>query len=114
MIALLIPAHRPGEALAHLVQGLLRSKTFGAVLVIDDGSGPAFGPIFAGLSQQTGVQVLRHAVNLGKGAALKTGLNHLLTHHPEIAGVVTADADGQHHPEDIAGVAAALASRSRT
>ena len=49
------------------------------------------------LSSNPSATLLRHAVNLGKGAALRTGINHILTHGPEEAvGVVTADADGQH------------------
>jgi putative flippase GtrA len=48
-------------------------------------------------------------VNLGKGAALKTGMNFALVKFPDCPGVVTADADGQHHPEDIVKVAARLA-----
>ena len=47
-------------------------------------------------------------MNLGKGAALKTAFNHVLCTMPDLAGVVTADADGQHHPDDIERVAAAL------
>jgi putative flippase GtrA len=53
---------------------------------------------------------LRHAENYGKGAALKTGIAHVLNQFPQCAGVVTADADGQHHPEDIANVAAGLSA----
>jgi len=56
------------------------------------------------------VHLVHHAVNLGKGAALKTGMNYALVHFPNCCGVVTADADGQHHPEDIVRVAQRLRS----
>ncbi len=69
---------------------------------------PHFQPIFEQAAQLPGVQVLRHAVNLGKGAALKTGIRHALSEFPGLTGIVTADADGQHHPEDIERVAARL------
>ena len=49
--------------------------------------------------------MLRHAVNLGKGAALKNAINYALVEWPDLCGVVTADADGQHDPADIHGVA---------
>ena len=49
--------------------------------------------------------VLHHAHNRGKGAALKTGLEEITKHLPEMQGVVTADADGQHSPADILAVA---------
>lgn len=78
------------------------------VVVVDDGSTDAHTPIFRRLSEISGVTVQRHAVNLGKGAALKTGFNQLLTYLPEIKGAVTADADGQHLPSDILRIAAEL------
>jgi len=49
-------------------------------------------------------------VNLGKGTALKTGVNYVMLHFPDAHGAVTADADGQHRPEDILRVRAKLAS----
>jgi putative flippase GtrA len=43
---------------------------------------------------------------MGKGAALRTGMNHFLCHHNEGEVLVTADADGQHLPDDILRVGA--------
>lgn len=42
-----------------------------------------------------------HAVNQGKGRALKTAFNYCLLQDPDLVGCVTADSDGQHLPEDI-------------
>src|SRR5512140_3081815 len=100
----LIPAYKPSTGLIGLVRDLAASGSM-AVLLVDDGSGTEFRDTFAEAAQFPGVQLLRHAVNLGKGAALKTGINHALCTFPDIAGIVTADADGQHHPEDIRRVA---------
>ena len=71
------------------------------IIVVDDGSGPEFKELFEAVAAFTQVTVVPHAVNLGKGAALKTGINHILCVFPDTLGIVTADADGQHHPEDI-------------
>lgn len=95
---LLIPAYRPGPELPQLVAAL-ESGVFREVVVVDDGSGPEFASIFASCT----ATVLRHEANRGKGAALKTGIAHILKSRPEV-GIVTADADGQHAPEDIARV----------
>ena len=103
----LIPAYRPSAGLVDLVRDL-SARGMPAILLVDDGSGPEFRDIFDQAAQFPGVQVLRHAVNLGKGAALKTGINHALCVFPGLIGIVTADADGQHHPEDIERVAASL------
>jgi putative flippase GtrA len=76
--------------------------------VVDDGSRQECWEIFEEAGLVAGVTVLRHAVNLGKGAALKTAFNHALCEWPDAAGVVTADADGQHLTADILAVAARL------
>ena len=107
-IALLIPAYRPGRPLIELARGLAVEGVFAAMVIVDDGSGPDFTPVFAQLREIPFVEVVEHAVNLGKGAALKTGINHILCSKPSIAGIVTADADGQHHRDDVIKVARRL------
>jgi len=106
-VAAIIPAYCPSAGLVDLVRAL-SEKNFAAIVLVDDGSGPPFAEIFAQAAAFPAVRLLRHAVNLGKGAALKTAFNYALCEFPNLTGVVTADADGQHHPEDIERVAAAL------
>ncbi len=112
-IAALIPAYQPSPALVDLARQLTL-EGFLQVVVVDDGSGAEAAPLFAELQSIAGVTVLRHAVNLGKGSALKTGFNHVLCEYPDAKGVVTADADGQHAVADICRVAGRLASESET
>lgn len=106
-IAVLIPARRIEPALEPLVDALLDAG-FAAIVLVDDGSPLEDKPIFDSLAAKPGVHLLRHAVNLGKGRALKTGINHFLNALPGFAGLVTADADGQHSAADIARVAEVL------
>jgi len=70
---------------------------------VDDGSLPGHD-VFKAVEAR-GATVVTHAQNRGKGAALKTGFGWILGHMPDCAVVVTADADGQHRPADIARVA---------
>lgn len=98
-IALVIPAYQPDEILVRLVEQLCPDWQ-GPVVVVDDGSGEEAKPIFARV-EMLGVTVLHHCVNLGKGRALKTGFNACLCKPEPLIGCVTADADGQHKPEDI-------------
>lgn len=99
----LIPAFDPGPGLVPLVQEI---RQLGLdVLVVDDGSAPEYAFVFAEL-EDAGVPVARHAENRGKGAALKTGIRLLAEWGA--ACVVTADADGQHLPSDIAAVERAV------
>lgn len=96
----LIPAYQPDDTLVRL-SAQLEHEGFD-VLLVDDGSDAACAGVFAAADA---VQVLRHPVNRGKGAALKTGLAWLKEHAQAPCVVVTADADGQHLPGDILRVA---------
>jgi glycosyltransferase involved in cell wall biosynthesis len=106
-VAVLIPAREPDAGLPALVQQLMAAG-FGAVVVLDDGSSAAQAGTFAATAQIAGVHPLRHAVNLGKGRALKTGINYFLDALPGFTGLVTADADGQHIVADILRIAQSL------
>ena len=100
MFVILIPAYKPGPEFPQFVSELIELGAQ-AVVVVDDGSGPAFQSRFEEVTRHPEVRVLRHAINLGKGAALKTGINAILCDYPDAAVVVTADADGQHDPADV-------------
>ncbi|GAB2537960.1 glycosyltransferase [Brachybacterium huguangmaarense] len=92
-----IPALEPGAALLGLVAALTSDGI--GVLVVDDGSGPAWDTEFAAC-ERAGAAVVRLPVNRGKGAALRTALAEVRERWAG-AGVVTADADGQHTLADI-------------
>ena len=108
-IAVLIPARRLEPALAPLVDALAGAG-LGAVILVDDGSPLEDKEAFDSLARKPQVYLLRHAVNMGKGRALKSGINFFLTELQELSGLVTADADGQHSVEDILRVARRLAA----
>ena len=102
-----IPAYRPDAALPQLVSGLAAAPF--SIVVVDDGSGPVYEPVFAALPSPA-VTILRHETNRGKGAALRTAFLWIAEPRPDASGIVTADADGQHALPDILSVAAALAA----
>ncbi|MBP3656772.1 MAG: bifunctional glycosyltransferase family 2/GtrA family protein [Clostridia bacterium] len=94
----LIPAYKPDERLIDLTRELIENDL--RVMLVDDGGKETFRPIFEAC-EALGAKVAVHAVNQGKGRALKTGINACLNVWPDLCGVVTADADGQHTPKDI-------------
>ncbi|MBG0783490.1 MAG: phosphodiester glycosidase family protein [Anaerolineaceae bacterium] len=105
-IAVLIPALNPDHKLVDLVQAL---KLIGLmnIVVVDDGSDASSQAIFDKVQSQR-VEVCYHKDNRGKGAALKTGIAYIRNTQPDVTGIVTADADGQHSPDDILKVAQEL------
>lgn len=106
-VTVLIPAYQPDDKLVALVENL--RPVFAHIVIVDDGSTEGV-EVFDRIRPQVDV-VLKHEVNRGKGAALKTGFTWIRDHQGEMKGVVTADADGQHKVEDIRRVAEAVANR---
>ena len=105
--AVVVPSLHPVRE--HFIPFLeeLVQRAPGAVVVIDDGSGEEYRPVFV-QAERLGCLVLTHAENAGKGRALKTGLQHCVEHLPHLSGVITADSDGQHAVDDIERVATEL------
>ncbi len=106
-VAVVIPAYNPPDVLVDLVADLA-TRDFRTVIVVDDGSNSQRAGVFSSLEAVNNVVVLRHGVNRGKGAALKTGLEYAHRNCANLTGVVTADADGQHLVKDIVKVADVL------
>jgi dolichol-phosphate mannosyltransferase len=66
------------------------------VLVVDDGSSDGTD---ARLAEYSDLHVIRHEVNRGYGAALKTAFQFAIDQQYEV--IVTLDCDGQHEPQRI-------------
>ena len=97
-----IPVYNEGPRVGALLQEVAREIPLDRVVVVDDGSHPAVDRASLG-----GARVLRHAINLGKGMALRTGCEQALAQGA--TAVVLMDGDGQHEPRDIPRLLAALA-----
>lgn len=93
---IVIPAYQPDEELISVVKSLSQYQ----ILVVDDGSGSKYDEIFNKVGD-CGAEVIRYAVNHGKGYALKIAFRHLLNSDLSIDWVITVDADGQHKAVDI-------------
>lgn len=87
-IAALIPAFDCARTIADVVRGASRHCEH--VLVVDDGSSDET----AQLARAAGAEVIRHEVNRGKGAALRSGMIRLLAQG--FTHAFSVDGDGQH------------------
>lgn len=105
-----IPAFRPDNKLIELVQQCLAMNFLRGIVIVDDGSGQQYHPIFAVLDKLDSVIVIHHQKNQGMGGAIKTGIAEVLHTTPDATGIVTFDADGQHRPEDVRRVVGSFAA----
>lgn len=91
----IIPAFNEEEGISGLLESLKEQELFDKYnfIVIDDGSTDQT----AAVAGKYPVKVIRHAVNKGYGASLKTGIRKAATPY-----VITMDSDGQHNPVYLA------------
>lgn len=98
---LIIPAFNEAGSIAGVIFAV-RQHFQGDIVVIDDGSEDDTGQ----LARAAGAVVLRHACNLGIGAAVQTGFLYAVQHDYDF--VVRQDGDGQHDPSQIPRLLGAL------
>jgi glycosyltransferase involved in cell wall biosynthesis len=98
----IIPAYNEREALPGTLQELRAEVPELDVLVVDDGSADET----AALARKEGVEAVRLPFNLGVGGAVRTGLHYARDEGYRRA--VVFDADGQHSPQAIRTLLAAL------
>lgn len=89
----IIPAYNEEENIANIVKKTKKYVDY--VIVVDDGGRDKTTEV----AKKAGAIVLRHTINLGKGAALKTGCDFAVKKGAKF--IVALDADAQHNPDDI-------------
>jgi glycosyltransferase involved in cell wall biosynthesis len=92
-VFVIIPAYNEQGRISSVINKVKKySKN---IIVVDDGSKDRTSDA----AEKNGVILLQHIVNLGKGAALKTGCEYALKKGAK--RLIFIDADGQHKPTDI-------------
>lgn len=102
-IFIVIAAYNEGKSITKVISGLKKAG-YDNIIVVDDGSKDDTYHV----ALNAGATVLRHVVNRGQGAALKTGIEYSLRSGADI--IVTFDADGQHRVEDLKAMIAPVKS----
>ena len=102
MLVAVIPAYNEEKRIRAVVSETL--KYVDKVVVVNDGSTDST----AQQATVRGVVVLSHAINVGKGAAVRTGCDYALS--LGATQLVLLDGDGQHEPHEIPRFAQHLAS----
>ena len=100
-LTLVLPAHNEAGNIERVVASFLdagdRMALALRILIVDDGSTDATGPICLNLAENNpSVRCVQHSSNVGYGGALISGFRAA-----EGDYVALADADGQFHPSDF-------------
>ncbi|MGM5484205.1 MAG: glycosyltransferase family 2 protein [Nanobdellota archaeon] len=95
-IFFVIPAYNEGFMIKNVLKKLV-SENYRNIIVVDDGSED---DTFENASEIKDVKVLKHPINRGQGAALRTGIEYCLE-SKKCKFIVTFDSDGQHRIEDL-------------
>lgn len=98
--AIVLPSLNPDEKFGAVVDGLIENG-FQKIVIVDDGSDEDRQRWFQKAETYPQCIVLHHENNRGKGRALKTAFEYVLSSMPEVEGVITIDGDGQHLVQDI-------------
>lgn len=96
-VTVVVPAYNEEQAVGDVLRNLLAAcqPAGWPIVVVDDGSTDGTAAALEPFGNS--IRVIRHAVNAGYGAALKTGIRHAQTRN-----VICLDADGQHDPAQVA------------
>ena len=92
-VVALVPALNESATIGAVVAGV--SPHVRSVVVVDDGSTDATAVV----ARAAGAFVLSHAQTMGKGQALRIGLNHVLD-SANVDYVLLLDGDLQHRPDE--------------
>jgi glycosyltransferase involved in cell wall biosynthesis len=92
---LIMPAFNEARVIGDVIDGIRRLGH--RLVAVDDGSTDATWDV---VRAREWVDLLRHPVNLGQGAALQTGITYALAQGAK--WLVTFDSDGQHDPAQVA------------
>ena len=98
----IVPALNEAGMVARVIRDIRRHAPDFDVLVVDDGSADAT----AAEAEGEGAVVIRHPYNLGIGGAMQSGYKYALRRGYDVA--VQVDGDGQHKPEYLPELLAAL------
>jgi polyprenyl-phospho-N-acetylgalactosaminyl synthase len=100
---IVMPLFNEAEVVGEVIAAV--RETFPLIVCVDDGSTDGSGQI----ARDAGAAVVTHSINLGQGAALRTGIDYALR-DPQMRCLVTFDSDGQHRVEDAVAMVRRLAA----
>jgi len=94
-LAVIVPVFNEAASVQEILKRVQATRLADEIVVVDDGSTDGTRKILAGLKPRKGFKVVLHDRNLGKGAAVRTGIS---ASKGDI--ILIQDADLEYHPRD--------------
>jgi glycosyltransferase involved in cell wall biosynthesis len=94
-LSVIVPVYNEAANIREILKRVQATKLAKEILIVDDGSTDGTRDILKKLDGKSGVQVILHQKNLGKGAAVITGLKAA-----KGDVLLIQDADLEYHPRD--------------
>jgi glycosyltransferase involved in cell wall biosynthesis len=98
LLSIVIPCYNEANTLKDLLQELdLYCRDYQwKVVLVNDGSTDQTKKVLKELQDYAWLKIIHHKLNRGYGAAIKSGIAMTDSEY-----IITMDADGQHHPDDV-------------
>lgn len=107
---IVVPIYNEGVRAVETVQKILKNSKSEIVCVDDGSKDNSFELLSSNFKKNKKVLIIRHIINLGKGAAMKTGAE--MAWKLKANAVIFIDADGQHNPKHLPDFEKALRKNS--
>ena len=91
-ISVIIPIYNEESTCHEIINKVKKINLVKEIIVVDDASTDS---TFEILNTIDDINIIKHSSNIGKGAAVRTGLDHVKYDY-----VITQDADLEYYPED--------------
>lgn len=98
-ISVIIPAYNEAKTIREIIHRVKQTGLIDEIVVVDDGSTDGTRDILAEIKHNGSVHVIFHERNLGKGAAVRTGI-----HNAANEVMIIQDADLEYDPRDYPGL----------
>lgn len=104
LVSVIVPVFNEENTIAEVICRLQKISLRSEIIVVNDGSSDNTGAVLSKLKEQYGnLVVVSHLRNRGKGAAIRTGIQHA---RGEV--IIIQDADLEYSPEEIPAVVAPI------